>query len=83
MAVAVQRGQFQAVGQRISGYIQFMTQVPTLSGTSAEAKERRLVPEVSASCSCVTPRARLICRTARPTSFAVPTFMLPTGNILA
>lgn len=30
----------QALGQRVDGYIQFMCQVGSLNGTSAEAKER-------------------------------------------
>ncbi len=30
----------EAMGQRINGYIQFMCQVGSLNGTSAEAKER-------------------------------------------
>ena len=30
----------EAMGQRISGYIQFMCQVGSLNGTSAELKER-------------------------------------------
>jgi hypothetical protein len=30
----------EAMGQRIDGYIRFMCQVGSLSGTSAEAKER-------------------------------------------
>ena len=30
----------EALGQRISGHIQFMCQVASLEGTSAEAKER-------------------------------------------
>ena len=30
----------EAMGQRISGHVQFMCQVASLAGTSAEAKER-------------------------------------------
>jgi hypothetical protein len=30
----------EAMGQRIAGYVRFMCQVGSLSGTSAEAKER-------------------------------------------
>jgi hypothetical protein len=30
----------EALGQRINGYVQFMCQVGSLNGTSAEAKER-------------------------------------------
>ncbi len=30
----------EAMGQRISGYVQFMCQVGSLTGTSAEAKEK-------------------------------------------
>jgi hypothetical protein len=38
MEERVQR--IEALGQRIDGYIRFMCQVETLTGTSAEAKER-------------------------------------------
>ena len=31
-----------AMGQRIHGYVEFMCQIGTLAGTSAEAKERAL-----------------------------------------
>ena len=33
----------EAMGQRISGYIRFIRQVDSLSGTSAEAKERAVI----------------------------------------
>jgi hypothetical protein len=32
-----------AMGQRINGYVQFMTQVENLNGTSAEAKDKALL----------------------------------------
>jgi len=30
----------ESMGQRIAGYVQFMSQIDSMSGTSAEAKER-------------------------------------------
>ena len=38
--LAERQERIEVMGQRIGGYIQFMGQVATLNGTSAEAKER-------------------------------------------